>query len=178
MGEEVAGRVSCGIGDRRTEPACRPSRAAAAGCRWHRASLCRPWRSRTGRCRSRAFASRIGMPVRAGRMVDAIAKGQHAEDDQRGDLHDVDGDVDGRGCARALLRDPRHEEREDDRDQRHEDGPGLEPLMKVGIEEADHIADEDARDRHHHAGIDPVVKVRAPADDELGDAGIFEGLVL
>ncbi len=27
-------------------------------------------------------------------------------------------------------------------------------------------------------GIDPVVKVRAPADDELGDAGILEGLVL
>ena len=50
--------------------------------------------------------------------------------------------------------------------------------MKLGIEEADDVADEDAGDGHHHAGIDPVVEVRAPADDELGDAGVLEGLVL
>ncbi len=57
-------------------------------------------------------------------------------------------------------------------------GPGFEPLMNVGEQEADHVADEDAGDGHHHAGIHPVVKVRAPADNELGDAGILERLSL
>src|ERR1039458_3432225 len=46
-------------------------------------------------------------------MIDAIADGQVAEDDQRGDLNHVDGHVDGRRCARALAGDPGHEERED-----------------------------------------------------------------
>ncbi len=115
---------------------------------------------------------------RAGRMVGAIAKGQHAENDQRGNLDNIDGHVDRRGCAGALLCDPGHEEREDDRDQPMKTGPGLRAADEVGIEEANHIADEDAGGRHHHAGIDPVVKVRAPADNEFGYAGILEGLVL
>ena len=115
---------------------------------------------------------------RAGRMVGAIAEGQDAEDNQGGDLNNVDGDVDGRRCAGALGGDPGHEEREDDRDECHEERPGVGAAHEVGIEEADHVADEDAGDGHHHAGIDPVVEVRAPADDELGDAGILEGLVL
>ncbi len=111
-------------------------------------------------------------------MADAIADGQHAEDHQRGDLNHVDGQVDGGGSARALAGDPADEEREDNRNQRHEERPGIGAAHDVGIEEADHIADEDAGGGHHHAGIDPVVKVRAPADDELGHAGILEGLVL
>ena len=56
-------------------------------------------------------------------------------------------------------------------------GPGLDAAHEVGIEEPDDVAHKDAGDSHHHSGIDPVVKVRAPADDELGHAGILECLV-
>ncbi len=57
-------------------------------------------------------------------------------------------------------------------------GPGIRAAHDVGIQKADDIAAEDAGGGHHHAGIDPVVKVRAPADDELGHARILECLVL
>ena len=57
-------------------------------------------------------------------------------------------------------------------------GPGFDAAHNVGIEEANDIAAEDASGRHHHAGIDPVIEVRAPADDELCDAGVLEHLVL
>ena len=59
-----------------------------------------------------------------GRMIGAIAQREDAEEDQRGDLYDVDGDVDGGGSASALLRDPCDEEGEDDGDQGHEDRAG------------------------------------------------------
>jgi hypothetical protein len=31
---------------------------------------------------------------------------------------------------------------------------------------------------HHHAGINPVVEVRTPSDDELSDAGVLEKPIL
>ncbi len=58
-------------------------------------------------------------------MIGAIAQRQYAEDNQRRDLHDVDGQVDGRRSTSALRCDPRHKEREHNRDQRHEDRSGV-----------------------------------------------------
>ena len=62
---------------------------------------------------------------RAGRVAGAIAERQDAEDDQCGDLNDVDGKVDGSGCACAFGGNPCNEEGEEDSNQGHEERTGI-----------------------------------------------------
>ena len=63
-------------------------------------------------------------------------------------------------------------EREHDRDQHHEHRPGIGRAHEVRPDGSHQIAAEDAHDADHHAGINPVIQMRAPADDELGKPGI------
>ncbi len=111
-------------------------------------------------------------------MVRAVAESHHGEDQQRGDLDHVDRDVHGRRSVHAAVSDPGDAEREDDRDQHHEDRAGIRRAHEVRPERAGQIAEEDAHDAHHHARIDPVVKVRAPADDELRKPRILPRLLV
>src|SRR6202789_204410 len=110
-------------------------------------------------------------------MADAILDCQRGEDDQRGNLDYVDGHVDGGGSTGALGSDPGDKKREEHCDQGHEDRAWIRAAHDVWPEEADDISAKDACRGAHYAGIDQVVKMRAPADDELGNTGVFKGLV-
>ncbi len=50
--------------------------------------------------------------------------------------------------------------------------------MKLGQMVPTKISAEDSHDADHHAGVDPVVKMRAPAHDELREASILPGLIV
>ncbi len=50
--------------------------------------------------------------------------------------------------------------------------------MKFGQMRAHQVSAEDSHDADHHARVDPVVKMRAPADDELREARISPNLVV
>ena len=115
---------------------------------------------------------------RAFRVTHAMADSNKAENYQRRDLNYVDRQVDRRRSTRALRGNPAHKDREENRDQRHEQRSRIRPAHRIRIEEADHISNKDTCRRHHHAGINPVIKVRAPANNKLGHAGILEGLIL
>ena len=65
-------------------------------------------------------------------MAGAIAERQHAEDHQRGDLDDVDGDVDGRGSAAPLAAIQATKKEKTTATSAMNIGPGLEPLMTLG----------------------------------------------
>src|ERR1039457_4149067 len=107
------------------------------------------------------------------RVVDAIADGEKAKQDQRRNLDDVDCQVDGRRGVCAALGDGRDKECKDVRNHRHEDGTRSSPGHEGGIEKAHYIPDEYTGDADHHARVDPVVEVRAPADNKLGDAALL-----
>ena len=93
------------------------------------------------------------------RMIRAIAQGEHAEDEQCGNLDDIDCEIYRCRCASALLRDPGNEERKHDGDHGHKDRAGIGTANEVRVEESHHVSDEDAGSGHHHAWIDSVVKV-------------------
>ena len=57
-------------------------------------------------------------------------------------------------------------------------GPGLDGAHEIGPQRADHVTAENARDAHHHARIDPVIEMGAPADDELRKPGVPPGLFM
>src|ERR1039457_5056118 len=84
-------------------------------------------------------------------MVGAIAEGQNAEHDQRGDLDNVNCEIDGCGSPRTLRCDPGNEEGEHNSYECHEYRPGVGAAHDTGIKEADYITNKDARDRYHHA---------------------------
>ena len=100
-------------------------------------------------------------------MIHAIAQGHHREDQQRADLNHVDGDVHRRRAGHAANADIGDPEREHDRDQHHEHRSGIGCAHKARPYGSDQVADQDAHHRDHDAGINPVVQMRAPADDEL-----------
>jgi len=63
---------------------------------------------------------------------------QEAEDDQRGELNHVDGQVDGRRRARPSMQSI-DEDREENRHQRHEERPRIRAVFNnVGVENQRH----------------------------------------
>ncbi len=185
MRQEIAHRVFVGIADRIRAPACRRHPASAAAPCWRRARLssvvcplavCRGRRELVGV----GFAGgRIELEGHASRrMVHAVADGHHREHQQRADLNDVDGDVHRRRASDAAMRDVGNAERKDHRDHHHEQRAGVRGAHGVGPQRSDHVTAENSRHRHHHPGIDPVVQVRGPADDELREPRIPPVLVM
>ncbi len=57
----------------------------------------------------------------------------------------------------------------------HEHRPGIGSAHEAGPDGAGQVADQHAHHADHHARIDPVIEVRAPADDELGKARVAPG---
>ena len=101
------------------------------------------------------------------RMIRTKAESHHGKHHQRTDLYDVDCDVHRRRTVYAAAGDPGYREREYDRDHRHKYRTGIGGTHEAGPNRADQVADQDSHYRDHHSGINPVVKVRAPSDDEL-----------
>ena len=108
----------------------------------------------------------------ARRVVHAIAQGQHREHHQRGDLYDIDGDVDRRRAIDSAVGDIGHYKRERDGDGHHEHGTRIGGAHEARPEGPRQVAAQDSHHRDHHSRIDPVVEVRGPADDELRKPGV------
>ena len=111
-------------------------------------------------------------------MVHAIAECDHREHQQRRDLNDVNGDGDRGGPGHAPVGDVSHRKREHNADSHHERRARIGGIHEVWPERPSQISAQDPHHRDHHAGIDPVVEVRAPTDDELGKAGVAPRLVV
>ena len=104
-------------------------------------------------------------------MPEAIRNRQGREEQQCRDLNCVDRDIDRGRAVDAAKRDVGDREREDHGDHRHEDRSWNSRVNRVGRHAPDDVADHDAHRGDHDSRIDPVVQVRRPSDDELGDPG-------
>ncbi len=112
------------------------------------------------------------------RMIHAVAESEYREDHQCGDLDDVDCDVHRRRSVYAAVGDVSHGKGKHHGDQHHEGHAGVRRAHEIRPDSAHQVAAQDSHDADHDAGVDPVVQVRGPADDELGEAGILPGLVV
>src|SRR5579862_4534080 len=111
-------------------------------------------------------------------MIGAEAQGHHREHHQRADLDDVDGDVNGRRAVYTATGDPGYSEGEYHRDYRHKDGTRIRSTHEVRPKRADQVAYQHAHNGHHHSRINPIIQVRAPADDEFRQAGVAPHLIV
>ena len=100
------------------------------------------------------------------------------EDNQRGDLHDVDGGVDARRAAHTSEGDVSNTDREERTENQHHQGAGLTGGKRVGKDLPDHVTKDDRRDTDHHPGIHPVIKMAGPPDDEFHQSSPLERLIL
>ena len=106
------------------------------------------------------------------RMIHPVAKSHYGKDHQRGDLDHVDGDVDRRRTVYSAVRDIGDAKGERHGDCHHEHRPGVGRAHKAGPKSSSQKAAENPHDANHHAGINPVIQVRAPAHDKLRQAGV------
>src|SRR5208282_1670232 len=107
--------------------------------------------------------------------VPAMGDRQAGEDQQCGDLDDVDGDVDAGGANHADVGDVGNSEGEDDPEYDHQYRAVHGRGELGGKELTCHVAYEDGGDADHHAGVNPVVQVTGPADDEFIKACPLKG---
>ena len=107
---------------------------------------------------------------RAFAVVQAIVQGHARKDQQGGDLNQIDGDVDGRGSRHAAVGDVRDAERENDAEADHERRAIDGAVKRVGKKLAGQVSDENRGNADHDAGIEPIIKMAGPTDDEFRDS--------
>ena len=103
-------------------------------------------------------------------MIHAVTQGQHRKDHQGADLDYVNGHVDRRRAVHAAVGDVGHPEGEHHGHCHHEHGSGVGSAHERRPDGPREVAHQNSHDSDHHARIQPVIKVRAPADDELRQA--------
>ncbi len=116
----------------------------------------------------RVARSGIELPAwRAGRMRRAVAESHHGKHQQRRDLNHVNRDAHRRRAGNAAMCNVCDGEGEHDRNEHHEHRSRIGCAHEVRPKCTDYIAADDARHADHHTGVYPVIKMRAPADNEL-----------
>ncbi len=116
--------------------------------------------------------------LRTLRVRAAVGQRDHREDHERGDLDNVDRDVDRRAPVHTAVRDVGHAESEHDAEEVHLKRAVVDAAEGVGKEIPREISHEHRRDAHHASRVDPVVQVTRPPREELGQARELERLGL
>jgi hypothetical protein len=111
-------------------------------------------------------------------VIRAVTQRQYRENHQGCDLNHVDGDINGRRTVYAAAGDIGHPEGERHRDDHHECDPRIGGAHHVRPKGSGQITAQDAHHAHHHARVNPVIQVRAPADDEFRKARIAPRFVV
>src|SRR5205085_2995356 len=102
----------------------------------------------------------------------------HREHNQRGNLNDIDRNVDRGRTVYTAIGDISHAKRRDDGAQSHEDRARIARAHESRLECSGNVAAENTDYGHHHARIDPVVQVGTPTDNKLGKPGITPRLIV
>src|SRR6202011_2315644 len=100
------------------------------------------------------------------------------EDEQGGNLDNVDNCID-TGCSTdASKGNVRDSQGENDCESEHEDRTGITGRERAGEQLAEHVSDKKCGYADHYAGIYPVIQMAGPPNHELHDAGPPKGLLL